>query len=153
MKLKKTIILGFVVTLAACTDTGSNVNKTLAEPEKQAASTNAVKRVKNFSQITRGSKVFQQSCASCHGAAGEGQSGEGKLPVPALDGSAHSWHHSNAMNRNTIMNGTKHLGGSMPAWKDKLTEEEITDVMAWFQSKWSDEVYQIWYHKVENKNN
>lgn len=133
--------------LAACSESDSNENKTGVESVKQTAPTNKVKRVKDFSQISRGSKVFKQNCASCHGVAGEG-----KTPAPALNGSAHAWHHSNAQNRSTIMNGTIHLGGSMPAWKDKLTEAEIIDVMAWFQSKWSDEIYQLWYQKVESKN-
>ncbi len=33
----------------------------------------------------------------------------------------------------------------MPAWKDKLSDPQIGDIMLWFQSLWRDDVYQAWY--------
>jgi mono/diheme cytochrome c family protein len=33
----------------------------------------------------------------------------------------------------------------MLAWKDKLNDEEIEAIVAWFQSQWPDEVYAAWY--------
>jgi mono/diheme cytochrome c family protein len=34
------------------------------------------------------------------------------------------------------------LGGGMPAWKGKFSEDDIEAVIAWFQSRWPEEVYQ-----------
>lgn len=33
----------------------------------------------------------------------------------------------------------------MPAWGDKLSEQEIAAVVEWFQSRWPDPVYAAWY--------
>jgi mono/diheme cytochrome c family protein len=100
--------------------------------------------------LARGEALFNQNCAACHGARAQGaprwqQAGpDGKYPAPPLDGSAHAWHHPLASLKDTIRNGTQQLGGSMPPWRDKLTEADIEAVIAWFQSTWPDEVYAAW---------
>jgi mono/diheme cytochrome c family protein len=110
-----------------------------------------VKRSFDFAQITRGGKLYQQNCAVCHGKQGQGapdwqkMDADGKYPPPPLNGSAHAWHHPKSVLVDTIKNGTAKLGGNMPAWKDKLSNEQINDIIAWFQSKWSDEIYSAWY--------
>ena len=110
-----------------------------------------VKRSFDFAQITRGGKLYRQNCAVCHGKQGQGapnwqkMDAKGKFPPPPLNGSAHTWHHPKTVLVDTIRNGTAKLGGNMPAWKDKLSNEQINDIIAWFQSKWSDEIYSAWY--------
>lgn len=32
----------------------------------------------------------------------------------------------------------------MPAWGEKLSEDEMIAAIAWFQSKWSDQIYSTW---------
>jgi mono/diheme cytochrome c family protein len=32
----------------------------------------------------------------------------------------------------------------MPAWKDRLSDQQIEDIIAWFQSRWPDEQYVAW---------
>ena len=44
----------------------------------------------------------------------------------------------------TIINGGVPLGGTMPAFKDKLTKKEREQAIAYFQSFWSDDIYQTW---------
>jgi len=164
MKSYYLITLVLALSVTACSDSDSTESKNIPnakDNESKLASgssedKSSKNRMMNFSQIARGGKIFQQNCISCHGAKAEGQpnwtktDNNGKYPAPPLNGTGHAWHHSNAVNTNTIKNGTIHLGGSMPAWKDKLTDQEISDVIAWFQSKWSDKVYWTWYEKVEN---
>ena len=65
-------------------------------------------------------------------------------PPPPLNGTAHAWHHPRKALIYTIKNGTQAIGGNMPAWKDKLTDDEIESIILWFQSKWPDELYQAW---------
>jgi mono/diheme cytochrome c family protein len=116
----------------------------------QAKADIVYERQQDLAQISRGGKLFQQNCAECHGAQAEGapnwqQPGpDGKYPAPALNGTAHAWHHPMAALKHTIREGTLAIGGSMPGWKDKLAEKDIADVIAWFQAKWPDEIYQAW---------
>jgi mono/diheme cytochrome c family protein len=44
----------------------------------------------------------------------------------------------------TIKNGTQRLGGNMPPWKDRLSDEEIELIILWFQSKWPQQLYEAW---------
>lgn len=105
----------------------------------------------DFLQMKRGGQLFQQHCAACHGKNAEGtrnwqqRDAAGKLPPPPLNGTAHAWHHPTSVLIDVIQNGTQRIGGNMPPWKDKLSEAQIRDIIAWFQAKWSDEIYAAWY--------
>ena len=69
---------------------------------------------------------------------------DGKYPPPPLNGTGHAWHHPLNMLFYTVKNGSPGGQGNMPAWKDKLTDGEIVAAIAWFQSRWNDEIYQAW---------
>ena len=98
----------------------------------------------------RGAEIYGQNCARCHGANAEGapnwqQPGaDGKYPAPPLNGTGHAWHHPAAVLKMTIWRGTIAMGGSMPAWEGKLGDDDIEAVIAWFQSRWPEEIYQSW---------
>jgi mono/diheme cytochrome c family protein len=32
----------------------------------------------------------------------------------------------------------------MPAWKDRLKDEEIEDILTWLQALWPDNTYEVW---------
>ena len=102
-------------------------------------------------QLQRGEEIFNQHCASCHGQDAVGdpnwrqQGSDGRFPPPPLNGSAHTWHHPLAQLRHTIKNGGPVGKSNMPAWKETLSDQQIDDVIAWFQSLWSEEVYRAWY--------
>lgn len=110
----------------------------------------AAKRVVDQAVLARGGEIYRHNCAACHGERAQGAFGweqpgaDGKYPPPPLDGSAHAWHHSTAQLKQTIQEGTLRLGGSMPAWKGKLSEAETEAVIAWFQSTWPDPIYAAW---------
>lgn len=101
-------------------------------------------------RVARGAALYQQNCATCHGARGEGafnwqqQLPDGKWPPPPLDASGHAWHHSWVSLNQTVREGTQRLGGGMPSWSGKLSDTEIEDVILWFQSTWSEEIYRTW---------
>lgn len=100
--------------------------------------------------LARGEALFNQNCVACHGVRGQGapqwqQTGpDGKYPAPPLDGSAHAWHHPMTALKDTIRNGTQRIGGSMPPWRDKLSEADIDTVIMYFQSLWPEEIYRAW---------
>lgn len=131
-----------------------------AEPAPPAAAQveepkNLVARKLAPERIKRGEEISQKNCASCHGPNGEATPGwrtpgpDGRYPPPPLDGSAHAWHHSTETLKKMIEEGS--VDGAMPAWKDKLTDQQIGDVIVWIKSLWPDEVYDIWYKEIENK--
>lgn len=101
-------------------------------------------------RMARGAELFRQHCAVCHGADAGGAANwrvrnpDGTFPPPPLNGSGHAWHHPWADLKNTIRHGTTALGGNMPAWQAVLTEQQVEEVILWFQSLWSDEVYAAW---------
>jgi len=104
--------------------------------------------------LENGQFLFQKHCASCHGQAAEGsvknwqQRGEdGKLPPPPLNGTAHTWHHPIKGLAHTIRNGTLSIGGNMPPWKEKLSNDEIFSIIIWLTSLWPDEIYQAWLQR------
>jgi mono/diheme cytochrome c family protein len=108
-------------------------------------------------KVRRGKTVYQTNCAICHGQNGESkpdwrkQGSDGKYPPPPLNGSAHTWHHSTDTLSKVIREGSPPGIGGMPAWGDKLTDEEIDDVIVWITSIWPDEIYNIWYKEIEQK--
>ena len=106
-------------------------------------------------ELQQGQLLFRKNCAVCHGWNAEGtvenwkeRDEEGKLPPPPLNGSAHTWHHSTQVLHRLIRDGTQNLGGSMPPWKEKLSDEEILLVIQWLTSLWPDDVYQAWVKRT-----
>lgn len=100
--------------------------------------------------LARGRELFQTHCAGCHGAGAEGApdwrrvDAQGKYPPPPLNGSGHAWHHPSAGLKQVIRQGTQKIGGDMPAWGGRLTDQDIDAIIAWFQSLWPPEIYQAW---------
>ncbi len=99
-------------------------------------------------EISQGEVLFLQNCASCHGANAEAMAGwqqaSGEKSAPPLNGTAHAWHHSPEQLSKTILQGNIQIGGSMPAFKDKISEQDTRHLIAYFQSKWPEDVYQQW---------
>jgi mono/diheme cytochrome c family protein len=40
----------------------------------------------------------------------------------------------------------------MPAWGNKLSTQDMDDIIAWFQAKWSDEIYTEWVKRDSQAN-
>ena len=115
--------------------------------------TAAAERWYNQAVVDYGAPLFQQNCALCHGVDAEGTKEwkkldeNGNYPPPPLNGTAHAWHHSIPQLARSIKEGGIKLGGVMPAFGDKLTDQEVLAVIAYFQSKWPDEVYDVWHDR------
>lgn len=95
----------------------------------------------------RGAELYADACASCHGAALEGQPNwkergpGGRLPAPPHDASGHTWHHSDRVLFRIVKEGTAAVVGGgyesdMPGFGDSLTNAEIRDVLAFIKSRW-----------------
>ena len=105
-------------------------------------------------QLELGKKVFAANCATCHGAEGQGLAldwkkpqADGAYPPPPLNGTAHTWHHPVSTLIRTIDEGGVPLGGKMPAFGDKLSDEEKTALIARINDWWPEEVYKGWIER------
>ena len=113
----------------------------------------AAERWFNQPIVDLGNKLFQQHCAVCHGSNAEGTrewkkpDANGNYPPPPLDGSAHAWHHSIPQLARSIKEGGIKLGGVMPPFGDQLSDEQVLALIAYFQSRWPDEIYQVWHER------
>lgn len=160
MKLRRffnwTIAIACILLLSSCTESVTTATKLLEQLQQQSLMSE-VKRNFNPMQITRGHKVFVKNCAICHGQNGEGVAdwrkplANGRYPPPPLDSTAHAWHHSTEELKHFILKGGPPGEGRMPEWQDKLSEQEIDDILAWIKSLWSDEIYDAWYRQIENR--
>ncbi len=101
--------------------------------------------------LETGKAVYEKHCKQCHGVDAVGsknwqvQGPDGKYPAPPLNGTGHTWHHPKAVLIGVIKNGSPGGMGNMPAMGDKVSDDEIEALIAWFQSLWSEQAYQIWY--------
>ncbi len=145
---RRLLVLLLPVGLAACNQSpDSSVAGDNPPAVTQAAVTG---RWYSADQVARGGELFQQYCATCHKPDASGTpnwrevGADGKYPPPPLNGTAHAWHHPMQVLRRTVMIGGVPLGGSMPAFGDKLSPSQIDDVLAWVQSHWSERIYRVW---------
>lgn len=112
----------------------------------------AVPDLDDAARIAAGQAVYARHCAGCHGASLEGQPNwtqrlpNGRLPAPPHDDSGHTWHHP----MQVLFAITKHglapphapagYESDMPAFGERLSDEEIWAVLAYIRSRWSDGV-------------
>lgn len=111
-------------------------------------------------EVALGRQVYLQNCAACHRPNAEGApnwtqpDALGNLPPPPHDDSGHTWRHGDAELASIIRNGMRDVFNktpelTMPPFKDRLSDEEIAAVIAYFKSLWSPEHRQ--YQEEQNQ--
>ena len=96
-----------------------------------------------------GAALYQQNCASCHGAELQGQPDwrspgpEGRLPAPPHDATGHTWHHGDDILFRITREGTAAVVGGgyesdMPGFGDSLSDAEIRAILDYIKSTWPD---------------
>ena len=148
IKIKRLVIFGFTAAFLFGAGCGEKAKETKSIPEPITFKEN---RWYTQQQFELGKHVFTANCTQCHGGKGQGlvddwktPNPNGQFPAPPLNGTAHTWHHSTEVLLETIKKGGVALGGSMPAFKEILAEEEKLAVIAFVQNLWNDETYQKW---------
>lgn len=139
-----------VAVLAAC-ERGTPSSSTLssASPSSPLVAFSKQPRA-NDEPVQRGSALYVQYCQACHAVGGVGAANWRKMdadnmyPPPPLDASGHAWHHSSRVLRQFILEGSQPGQGRMPAWRGKLSDGDVADLILWMQSLWPDEIYGAW---------
>ena len=96
-------------------------------------------------QLTEGKALYEANCGACHGMNGEGEANwqspndDGTLRAPPHDSSGHTWHHPDQHLLQITTKGGQGLNSRMPAFEDKLTDEEIKLVLAHIKTFWEPE--------------
>jgi mono/diheme cytochrome c family protein len=140
--VKKSHILTIVGTVAAL-----GLVYYVASPVEQATASVTLKP-NEPAVVALGEQVYAQNCASCHGAKLEGQANwrqrglNGYMPAPPHDETGHTWHHPDSYLFTMTKYGIEKMIGkpypnNMPAYEDKLTDEEILAVLSYIKSTWS----------------
>lgn len=96
-------------------------------------------------RITAGRGLYEEICQACHGVGGIGENPadpmavdqEGLPLAPALDDSAHAWHHSDADLVGAILDGVPR-NSRMMAWREQgLSSDDAENLVAYIKSLWS----------------
>ena len=126
MKLISLVLTCAAIALfgVACTETATPTNTSTATRTASPAAPTATAPVDEFA---RARTNFTKNCEACHGPNGEGGTVqvEGKrLRVPSLK-AAHAVKHTDEELLKIVTNGEE----EMPAFKDKVSAEEITELV------------------------
>ena len=158
-----------LIGLAVGTRSGGTIPTPVLTPTPTSATAGAIAApavalpplpILNSNDVAAGQTLYAQHCAACHLPNLAGQPNwkktlaNGQYPAPPHDDSGHTWHHRDELLAKIILNGGDGTGdmsrGNMPAFKDKLTDPQVVQILAFFKSRWSPEhrLYQ-WQMTVE----
>ena len=99
--------------------------------------------------LSRGEQLYNANCLQCHG----GREGGQMMDYPPKhNANGHTWHHPDCELKQVILNGSDEMTEMMrqmmnvpttvprmPAWKDKLSDEDIAAILAFVKTMWTEE--------------
>lgn len=123
-KLKICFLLLFAICALFSFRFVSATNKIIDAQDKPAQEKNAQEK---STQRKSANEFYAENCARCHGADGRGETEYAKThKLPNIAHAKWQKRHNDKKIRKAIANG----GGGMPAYKDKLTADEIDALVA-----------------------
>ncbi len=133
MKLKLFIVIGAIAAAVACSQATSNTTNTASSNSKPAVNTNAA--ASPAAETASGAKLYSTNCAKCHKEDGTGGkiTVDGKTIEPDNLTAAKLAAKPDAKYVQYITDGFPEDG--MPAFKDKLSEQEIKDIIGYVRSE------------------
>ncbi|MCK5811157.1 MAG: cytochrome c [Cocleimonas sp.] len=155
MKINLSFLTILLFALTACGEAETTAKKSVATTDAPNVQIKTMPSgPSNTAEVMRGRGVFKEHCQVCHGEKAIGQVAnwreplaDGKYPAPPLDGTGHAWHHPEATLLQTINKGGMAIGGTMPAFKDKLSAKDKRAVLSYIESLWPTKTYQMWLQR------
>jgi len=126
----------------------------VAAGQTAIARVNAETPLSDTDQIKPGRGVYEQHCASCHGANAEGapnwqeRDAHGELPAPPHNAEGHTWRHSDTDLYEMVSKGwrdpfNKSERLTMPAFDAEISPEQIRAVIGYLKTLWTPEQRQF----------
>jgi mono/diheme cytochrome c family protein len=134
------------VLLAAAAGLAAGCSK--KEPEPVAGVPLKLEPMVSVEAVVAGARLYLENCAQCHGPEAQGhpdwQNPEA-VAAPPLNGSGNEWKRSRQELIAVVKQGVKKNGELvMPGWQGRLSDEEIGQIVSWFQALWPPDVYERW---------
>ena len=118
------------------------------EPAAPGAGGPGAQPLPSIESIARGAGLYQEHCAQCHGPEAQGHPdwrNPQAVAAPPLNGTGNDWKRSKRELMTVIKNGAKRGGEPvMPAWGGRLSDQDVEDIVTWFQALWPMDVYDRW---------
>ena len=97
--------------------------------------------------------LYKQYCSDCHGDKAVGQDParpnggwykDGSRIAPALNGTAHSWHHEPELLYDYVKSGSVDPESPMPSFGEELDDAQISLIINYYQSLWPEKIRRIY---------
>jgi mono/diheme cytochrome c family protein len=102
----------------------------------------------SLESVARGAQLYQEHCAQCHGPEAQGHpdwENPKVVAAPPLNGSGNEWKKRKVELIAVIKGGAKRNNEPvMPGWEGRLSNQEVDDIVTWFQALWPIDVYDRW---------
>ena len=139
MKLTKLVlIIAFTIFIIACSNQTDTNPTSSAQPSPAATQTEAAETsTPQADEFASARAIFARDCTVCHGERADGgivTVDNLKLKVPSLK-TGHALKHTDEQFARQIRNG----GDGMPAFKDKLPEEQINNLVRFIRQEFQSE--------------
>jgi mono/diheme cytochrome c family protein len=134
MKLIKLSVVTLALALAAIACTESNTNTGNTGPKPTPAASPAASAAPTPDAMAETREYYLDNCANCHKEDGEGgmvKIEDKRLKVPPFS-KGHALSHTDEEFAKQISNG----GDGMPAYKDKLTPEQINNLVRFIRTQY-----------------
>jgi mono/diheme cytochrome c family protein len=132
------IVAALLVSACGKEESKTPSRKTAVGPDRPVSTEN----------LFRGVRLFHEHCALCHGPEAQGHPdwrNPKVVAAPPLNGTGNDWKRRKQDMIAIIKNGATREGEPvMPAWKGRMTDQEIEDIITWYQALWPPEVYERW---------
>ncbi len=118
------------------------------EPEPVVSAPLKLEPLVSVEAVAAGARLYLENCAQCHGPQAQGHpdwQNPQTVAAPPLNGTGNEWKRSRPELIAIIKQGAKRNGEPvMPGWQGRLTDEEIGQIVSWFQALWPPDVYERW---------
>jgi len=104
-------------------------------------------------ELSDGKVLFHTYCSMCHGREAVGQDpsrpnggwlDDGTLIAPALNGTAHAWHHEPELLFSYVKEGSVSSESPMPSFGDDLSDNQVWSIIHYYQSLWPERIRKIY---------